>query len=119
MGLQRHLSPAVRMILRNTASQPIRTSLAVLGVSLAVAILVIGLFFIDAIEGLLHIQFDVTQRQDVTLAFTEPVSARATFELERLPGVTQIEASRIRAGRNRHGYIFRRAAVSGLDPIRN
>ncbi len=116
MGLQRHLPPAVRMILRNTASQPIRTSLAVLGVSLAVAILVIGLFFIDAIDGLLHIQFEVTQRQDVTLAFTEPVSATAAFELERLPGVTQIEASRIVPVEIRHGYVSRRAAVSGLEP---
>ncbi|HEX5071024.1 MAG TPA: FtsX-like permease family protein [Vicinamibacterales bacterium] len=116
MGLQRHMPPALRMILRNTASQPIRTSLAILGVSLAVAILVIGLFFIDAINGLLHIQFDVTQRQDVTLAFTEPVSADAAFELERLPGVTQVEASRIVPVEIRHGYISRRAAVSGLEP---
>jgi len=116
MGLQRHMPPALRMILRNTASQPIRTSLAILGVSLAVAILVIGLFFIDAIEGLLHIQFDVTQRQEVTLTFTEPVSANAAFALQRLPGVMQIEGSRIVPVEIRHGYISRRAAVSGLEP---
>jgi hypothetical protein len=53
------------MVLRNTAGQPIRTSLAVVGMSLAVAILIVGLFFVDAIQELLRAQFEVMQRQDV------------------------------------------------------
>lgn len=116
LGFQKHMSPALRMILRNTASQPIRTSLAILGVSLAVSILVVGLFFIDAIGGLLRIQFEVTQRQDVTLAFTEPVSSDAIFALQRMPGVLQTETTRAVPVEIRHGYVSRRAAVTGLQP---
>ena len=49
--------------------------MSIFGMSLAVAILIVGLFFIDAIEGLLRMQFAVMQRQDVTATFAEPASA--------------------------------------------
>jgi len=116
LGLKRRLAPAVRMILRNTASQPIRTALAVFGMSLAVAILIVGLFFIDAIEGLLHTQFEVMQRQDVTLTFVEPASAAATHEVTRLPGVLSIETSRNVPVDIRHGHRSRRSVITGLVP---
>ncbi len=116
LGLRRRLSPAARMILRNTASQPIRTALAIVGVSLAVAILIVGLFFVDAMDDLLRVQFEVMQRQDVTVTFTEPVSARARFELERLPGVLEVETTRMVPVDIRHGQFSRRTAITGLVP---
>jgi putative ABC transport system permease protein len=104
------------MILRNTASQPIRTTLAIFGMSLAVAILIVGLFFIDAIDDLLHTQFEVMQRQDVTLTFAEPASASAVHELRRLPGVLSLEAARNVPVDIRFGHRSRRSAISGLPP---
>jgi putative ABC transport system permease protein len=116
LGLQRRMSPAVRMVLRNTASQPIRTSLAVVGMSLAVAILVVGLFFVDAIQELLRAQFEVMQRQDVTLTFTEPASAAAEYELKSLDGVLEVESTRAVPVDIRFGHRARRAAITGLSP---
>ena len=116
LGLKRRLAPAVRMILRNTASQPIRTTLAIFGMSLAVAILIVGLFFIDAIEGLLHTQFEVMQRQDVTVTFTEPASAAAAHELRRLPGVLSLETARNVPVDIRFGHRSRRSIITGLPP---
>jgi len=116
LGLKRRLAPAVRMILRNTASQPIRTALAIFGMSLAVAILIVGLFFIDAIEGLLHTQFEVMQRQDVTITFAEPASASAVYELQRLPGVMAVESARNVPVDIRFGHRSRRSAITGLPP---
>jgi putative ABC transport system permease protein len=115
-GLERQLGPAARMILRNLGSQPVRTSLAVVGISMAVAILVVGLFFIDAIEDLMRTQFEVMQRQDVTVTFTEPVSAAARHELERLPGVMAVETMRSVPVDLRHGHRSRRTAIMGLPP---
>jgi len=115
-GLQRRLSPAVRMVLRNTASQPIRTSLAVVGMSLAVAILIVGLFFVDAIQELLRAQFEVMQRQDVTLTFTEPASAAAVYELKSLGGVMEMETTRAVPVDIRFGHRSRRTAITGLSP---
>jgi putative ABC transport system permease protein len=115
-GLQRRLSPAVRMVLRNTASQPIRTSLAIVGMSLAVAILIVGLFFVDAIQELLRAQFEVMQRQDVTLTFTEPASAAAVYELASFGGVLSTETTRAVPVDIHHGHLSRRTAITGLPP---
>ena len=116
LGVQKFLPAAFRMVIRNTAAQPIRTSLAILGVSLAVSILVVGLFFIDAIDALLRSQFEVIQRQDVTVTFVEPASADAVFELQRLPGVMQVETLRAVPVDIRHGHLSRRTAITGLVP---
>ncbi len=116
LGLRQRLAPAARMVLRNTVRQPTRTSLAILGISLAVSILVVGLFFIDAIDELLHTQFAVMQRQDVTVSFVEPASAAARHELARLPGVLSVETSRNVPVDLRHGHRSRRTAIVGLGP---
>jgi putative ABC transport system permease protein len=110
------LSPAARMILRNLASQPIRTGFAIVGVSLGVAILVVGLFFLDAIESVLRAQFEVAQRHDVTVTFVEPASASAAYELARLPGVLSLETTRAVPVDMRYGHRSRRTAITGLVP---
>ena len=114
--LGRRLSPAARMILRNLSSQPVRTGLAMLGISLGVAILVVGLFFVDAIDGLLRTQFEVAQRHDVTVSFFEPASSAAAYELTRLPGVLSMETTRAVPVEMRYGHRSRRTAITGLAP---
>jgi hypothetical protein len=48
----RRLSSATRMILRNIERQPFRAVASLAGIALATAILVVGLFFIDAMDVL-------------------------------------------------------------------
>ena len=115
LGFQRRMAPAIRMILRNTASSPIRTTLAIFGVGLAVSILVVGLFFIDAIDELLRVQFEVIQRQDVTVTFAEPASSSAVYDLQRLPGVQQVESTRGVPVEIRYGHRSRRTAITALE----
>jgi putative ABC transport system permease protein len=50
--------PAVKMILRNLQRQPVRAGLSALGVAFAVAILIVGMFSLDAIEVLLASSHD-------------------------------------------------------------
>jgi putative ABC transport system permease protein len=121
LGFDKRIAPAVRMVLRNTASQPIRSSLAVLGMSLAVAILIVGLFFLDAIESLLRTQFEVMHRQDLTLTFAEPASSAAEHEIRRLPGVMTVETTRSVPVDISYGHRSRRTAIMGLpvDPQLN
>ena len=114
IGLRRHASAATRMILRNTARQPVRTAMAITGISLAVAILVVGLFFVDAIDLLLKVQFETAQRQDITITFTEPRSSSALAAVRRLPGVLEVEPYRAVPVQIRHGHRSRRTAVMGL-----
>ena len=86
--------PALRMILRNMERRPWRTSLAIGGVAAAVAIVVMGNFFRDAIESIVDTQFRLVMRNDVAVWALEPVDDVARLELARLPGVTAVESSR-------------------------
>lgn len=115
-GLAARLPASVRMIWRNLVRRPLRAGLTVLGLSLAVAILIVGHYFVDAIEYLGEVQFRLVQREDVTVAFHDPRPARARYELAALPGVLRAEPFRVVAARLRHGHAERRVAVFGLAP---
>jgi putative ABC transport system permease protein len=103
-----------RMIMRNLERQPIRTSVSVLGVAFAVAVLFVGLAFLDVMDGLIHQQFDVVMRQDATLTFVEPRSGGAEYEVERLPGVIDLEPMRSVPVRLRSARGSRTLAIIGL-----
>ena len=115
-GVQRLLPSAVRMIVRNVMRRPGRAALSVLGISLAVAILILGRYFVDAIRHIADVQFRLVQRDDVTVAFHDPLPARARYEIERLPGVLQSEPFRAVPVRLRFEHRTHRVALMGLQP---
>jgi len=86
-----------------------------LGVALAVAVLILGSFSVDALDYILDVQFHFAQRQDVNVSFVEPRSRRALYELARLPGVIRCEALRTVPVRLRHENHARRLALVGLE----
>ena len=69
MGLTRWLSQPARMVMRNLQRQPARAAASIIGIAFAAAMLIVGLFFIDAMNELMYVQFSVAQRQDVTVTF--------------------------------------------------
>ncbi|MGN6826988.1 ABC transporter permease [Paucibacter sp. M5-1] len=90
----RGIAPALRMILRNIERQPWRTGLSIAGMAAAVAIVVLGNFFRDAIEVIVDRQFNLSLRSDVTVWAADPLTDSARLELARLPGVTAVESTR-------------------------
>ena len=112
--LVRRLSAESRMVLRNMERQPLRAAASVLGIGFAVAIMMIGLVFMDAMDALITTQFSVAERQDLTITFVEPRSADAVHELERLPGVLAVETQRVVPARIRAGHRHRNLAVTGV-----
>ena len=114
-GLTRWLSQPARMVLRNVQRRPGRAVASVVGIAFAAAMLIVGLFFVDAMDELMFIQFNVTQRQDVTVTFVEPASSRALHEIGRLPGVIHSESLRSVPVRLRHGHRSRQVAIMGLQ----
>jgi putative ABC transport system permease protein len=93
LGLQR-IGTTTRMILRQMERRPWRTGLSIGGVAAAVAIVVMGNFFRDAIEFIVDAQFNLAMRQQVAVWTIDPVDAGAGRELARLPGVHAVEATR-------------------------
>jgi putative ABC transport system permease protein len=112
----RHLGAAGRMVLRNVTRHPFRAAASVFGIGFAVAILMIGFVFADAIERLIETQFWVAERQDVTVAFVEPRSEAAQYALSRLPGVIAVEPQRMVAARVRSAYRERYLSITGVPP---
>jgi putative ABC transport system permease protein len=113
-GLREILSPAARMVLRNVGRHPVRAATSIVGIALAVAMLVVGTFFIDSIDVLIDVQFNEMQRQDLTVSFVEPASGRAIHEIARLPGVVYAEPVRATPARLRAGPRSRQIAITGL-----
>jgi putative ABC transport system permease protein len=103
-----------RMILRNLERQPVRTLLSIVGTAFAVAILVVGLAFIDVMDVLIGHQFSIAMRQDATVTFVEPRPARTLFAMARLPGVMDVEPMRTVPVRLRAAHRSRTLAISGL-----
>jgi putative ABC transport system permease protein len=110
----RHLGTAGRMVLRNVMRHPVRAAASIFGIGFAVAILMIGFVFTDAMERLIQTQFWDAERQDVTVNFVEPRSASAQYALARLPGVIAVEPQRIVAARIRAGHRERYLAITGV-----
>jgi putative ABC transport system permease protein len=116
IGLQRRLPSAARMIVRNIVRRPSRAAAAILGMAFAVAILIVGRYFVDAIGYIADVQFRLVQRDDVTLTFHDPLPARVRYELTRLPGVLRAEPFRGVPARLRFEHRTHRTALLGLEP---
>jgi putative ABC transport system permease protein len=113
--VSRHLGTAGRMVLRNVMRHPLRAAASVFGIAFAVAILMIGFVFNDAVDRLMLTQFWDAERQDVTVSFIEPRDASARYALARLPGVVAVEPQRTVAARVRAGYRDRYLSITGVS----
>jgi putative ABC transport system permease protein len=103
-----------RMILRSVERQPGRAATSVLGIAFAVAILLVGLSFIDVIDTLVEEQFTRVMRQDVTILFVQPRAAGVLHDVRHLPGVIDTEPMRVVPVRLRNGVRTRAVALTGL-----
>ncbi len=107
------LAPGLRMILRNIERRPLRTGLSITGIAAAVAIVVMGNFFRDAIDFIVDSQFNVSMRSDVIVWLTEAAPVSARHELAHLPGVIQVESGRDVQVRFSHGHRSERGMIRG------
>lgn len=114
LGLSRYLSPTFRMALRNIERRPWQAFFTAFGLALATGIPVVPSTFKEGIEYLLDFQWDIAQRQNVTIALFEPASASALSDIQHLPGVLYTETFRSVPARIRYGNHSRKLAVTGL-----
>lgn len=94
LGLRPFLGQSTRIIIRSLERRPWRALISVFGIASATALLVVGTFSEDAIVELIDLQFSQSQRYDLMVTLVEPASPRAVYEIERLPGVIDVEPFR-------------------------
>jgi putative ABC transport system permease protein len=115
--------PALRMILRNIERRPLRAAVTVGGIACAVAIVIMGNFFRDAMEVIIDASFNLGMRGDIVVWTSEPVDAAAGRSLARIVGVSQVEPGRrvevrfVNGHRSEIGLVQGRAAASELQRI--
>ncbi|MFZ9394904.1 MAG: ABC transporter permease [Erythrobacter sp.] len=99
------------MIVRHIARWPSRSAITVLGVALSIGLLFSTMQFLDSSRSMLDTYFFRSQRQDLTVTFTEPRNEDAIRDLAHIPGVLRVEPVRIVAVRMSHGNRAERTTI--------
>lgn len=115
-GVTQWLPASARMIVRNLVRRPWKALLSVLGIGIAVGLMLVARFMFDAVDHMMIVQFDLVQRDDVTVLFHEPRPAGTSFELARLPGVLRAEPFRAVPVRLRHEHHSKQIGLTGMSP---
>jgi putative ABC transport system permease protein len=102
------------MMLRNIAGRPFRSMLTVIGIAFAVPMMVLGIFWRDAIDQMIELQFNLVERGNTAITFTHPMDRAIIRDLARLPGVLAVEGQRIVPIRLRAGHRSYLTSVIGL-----
>lgn len=110
------LTPRRTMMIRNVAGRPLRALLSTLGVTFALPMVVLGLFWRDAIDQMVDVQFTLVDRGNLAVTFTRPVDRRILADLWRGPGVLTVEGQRVVPVRLRAGPRTYLTSVIGLSP---
>ena len=91
---QRWIDEPTRIVFRQLTRWPLRATVMVLSYAGAIGLMVLSLYFTDAIALLADTYFGEVQRAELTIGFTDPKSTTVLHEIERLPGVLAVEPMR-------------------------
>lgn len=110
------LLPSRMMALRNLAGRPLRALLTTVGIAFAIPVVVLGLFWRDAIDQMINIQFNLVERGNVVVTFPQPRDHRIVGGLGRQFGVLAAEGERYVPIRLRAGHRSYLTSIIGLPP---
>jgi putative ABC transport system permease protein len=116
-ALLRSLDQPTRMVVRRLLRAPLRAVLATLGIGAAMGLAVMMQFNGSAIDFLLETNFNMIDRGDIYVAFAEPLSEQALFNLEKVDGVFLAEPARATPALFVNGNHEKLGAVTGLAPL--
>jgi len=108
------LTPRHVLTIRNFAGRPLRSAFTIVGIALAVPMVVLGLFWRDAIDQMVELQFNLVERGNVAVTFPHPLDRTVVGDLAREPGVLVAEGQRIVPVRLRAGHRSYLTSVIGL-----
>lgn len=114
-GLQRFFSQPTRMVLRHIERRPLKSFLTTLGIGMACSIMMVGSFQESAINRMIDVQYNLSQREDLMTLFAEPVAQNALYSLQSVEGVTLAEGFRIVNVSIAFQHRDYRTTVTGLD----
>lgn len=113
-GIGHFLSHTFRIAVRNVERRPMQALFTVAGLALATGILIVPNCFRDSVQHILGLQWDIIEREDVSVGLFEPAAIKVRDHLRQLPGVMTVEPFRNVAVRLRFGHRSRQLMIRGL-----
>jgi putative ABC transport system permease protein len=113
-GIAGLLTHSFRIAMRNLERKPLQAVLTVAGLALATGILIVPSCLRDSVAEILEFQWDVVQRQDISVSLIEPSSSEALAHLRQLPGVVDAESFRNAFVKVHFGRTHRQLGIQGL-----
>ena len=104
----------VAIAVRNLERKPSQAFFTVAGLALATGILIVPNCFRDGVQHVLGFQWDVVQRQEMSIGLIEPDSLKASYALRQLPGAIDVEPFRNAAVRIHFGHRHRQLGIQGV-----
>lgn len=108
-------TPSSRMVIRHVTRHPRRAILSTLGISLAVAVLILGSFMQDSVFGLFDTMFTLSKKYDSQITFIEATEDAALFEVKNFDGVLDAEPFRTIPVRAKAEHRKRLVSIIGLS----
>ena len=110
------LSQPTIMILRSLIRWPVRSALTSLGLALAVATVIATTFVNDSLDEIVDVAFNLANRQDAMLLFTEDLPESVIEDVLHLPGVLVAEGQQFHAVILRKGHLSKHVAIEARRP---
>ncbi len=115
-GIGRLLTQPSRIIVRNIERKPVRTFLSILGIAVACATMISSGFFKDSVDYMVNVQFVLSQKEDMAVAFTDQTSYKAIYELKGLEGIKYAETFRTVPVKFKLGRRSYKTVINGIEP---
>lgn len=114
IGFISRYSASAKMFYRHTFRHLLRTVITSVGIALAMSIVILGLFWQDAINYLIKTQFLMSQKNDATVSFTQQVQDNVLIELRHTKGVLNSEGYRLSPALLSHQNYSEQTALYGI-----
>ena len=114
IGLHQQLSFLTRIVVRQLERRPMRAVMSSVAIAFALSILIFSFFMEDSMDHLMEVQYNLTQREDINIAFVEAKPYRALEELKAMPGVMATEPLREVPVYLKHKHFKKRTSITGL-----
>jgi putative ABC transport system permease protein len=115
-AIGRQLSQPSRIIVRNISRKPVRAFLTMIGIAVACSTMISSGFFQDSVDSMVHIQFVLSQKEDMTVSFIETTSYKAIYELKGMQGVHDGEGFRVVPVKFKFGHRSYKTVLNGIEP---
>lgn len=111
----KRLSFTNKMIARNLARSPLRSSFNAFGVAISCLVLMIGFFSSNAMDYMIQFQFTEVQREDMTVNLTREMGKDALYEFQRFDHVRRVEPVLLYPFTLRNGWREKDVVIMGIS----